>query len=528
MPQPRMMFYNDGRHPLIYMYEPPMQKEEYEAAVDELVGTPVEALMFCLGDGRTVLHDTRVGELWGHNVKQWAHLVFRRTYQNVRHMIRKGQDPLRLICDRAHAKGMLVYPTLLVQQGRSDHAADISRCSDFRFENTDLEIGAGGDLEPDFPGLTCLDFKHEAVREERFALIEETLNEYPVDGFELQLNYFPFYFHPEEVEAGREIMTAWVRRVYGAVKQSGTDRELAIRIPASIEGCLQAGLDVEEWLRQGIVDVLVGQTFSGPELHDPTIDFGPLVAAAKGTGCRVHAALQSHVDSDRLGEATIEMIRAAACNYWAQGVDGLYLSHWFNCWPYQASFYEKLRELPHPDIMAPRDKTYCIPTETGRYPEPKTEPGIGMALPADLEVGRPVRVRFRVSDELRRWHRVGRVHGVLLRVRIMNVTERDRLRFWLNGVELPKECLRRINEIYRMSAPRYRTGWGYWFVYRLDRAHWPRRGHNNLEVTLVQRVSGVTPQVYVRDVELEIKYLMGKNYNRGQDPDLGPYERLSP
>ena len=49
-----------------------MQKEEYEAAVDELVGTPVDTLMFCLGDGRTVLHDTKVGELWGHNVDKMA------------------------------------------------------------------------------------------------------------------------------------------------------------------------------------------------------------------------------------------------------------------------------------------------------------------------------------------------------------------------------------------------------------------------------------------------------------------------
>ena len=58
-----MMCYHDGRHPLIYMYEPPMRKEEYESAVDELAGTPIEALMFCMGDGRAVLHDTKVGEL---------------------------------------------------------------------------------------------------------------------------------------------------------------------------------------------------------------------------------------------------------------------------------------------------------------------------------------------------------------------------------------------------------------------------------------------------------------------------------
>ena len=63
MAKPRTFYDHDGRHPLIYMYEPPMQKEEYESAVDELAGTSIDALMFCLGDGRTVLHDTEVGEI---------------------------------------------------------------------------------------------------------------------------------------------------------------------------------------------------------------------------------------------------------------------------------------------------------------------------------------------------------------------------------------------------------------------------------------------------------------------------------
>ena len=77
MTNPRIMFYHDGRHPLIYMYEPPIQKEEYEAGVDELIGTPVDAIMFGLGDGRTFLHDTKAGELWGHSMGKWPHLVFK-------------------------------------------------------------------------------------------------------------------------------------------------------------------------------------------------------------------------------------------------------------------------------------------------------------------------------------------------------------------------------------------------------------------------------------------------------------------
>ncbi len=525
MPEPRMMFYHDGRHPLIYMYEPPMNKEEYEAAVDELAGTPVEALMFCMGDGRTVLHDTRTGELWGHNVKRWPHLIFRRAHQNAKHLIEEGADPLQIICDRAHAKDMLVYPTLLVQQKSGERGVD-TRGSDFRFDNKHLEIGAHSDVGADFPGYECLDFRHEEVREERFALIEETLARYPVDGFELQLNYTPYYFHPNEVEKGRGIMTEWVRRVHDAVKRSGADRELAIRIPASIEGCLSVGLDPVGWIREGIVDVIIGQTFSGPELLDPTVDFTPLVEAARESRCRVHAAVQSHVDSDRLSEAPIEMVRAAASNYWAQGVDGLYLAHWFGNWPYAASFYEKLREIPHPDVMAPRDKYYHIPTETGRRGRPVAEPGISVQLPADLEAGRSAQVSLSISDDLPRWDGVGRVHEVMLRMRVAGATEIDRFSFKLNGTELPSRLLRKINQMYRMNAPRYRV-FGYWFVFTLDREHWPVRGANRAEVSLLHRDPDVTAPIYLRDVELEIKYLKGKNFYRGpdyNDPDLGPYE----
>ena len=524
MAQPRIMFYHDGRHPLIYMYEPPIQREEYEAGVDELLGTPVEALMFCMGDGRTVLHDTKVGELWGHNVEKWDHIIFRRAHQNARHLIDVGCDPLRIICERAHAKDMLIYPTLLVQQGRGPRNQD-NRCSEFRFDNAHLEIGARGDLSEDFPGFYGLDFKREEVRAERFALIEETLQNYAIDGFELQLNYTPYYFHPHEVEEGCQIMTAWIAEIYQAVKQSGAERELAIRIPASVEGCLSVGLDVRAWIEKGIVDVLVGQTFSGPELVDSTADFRPLVALAEKSDCRVHAAVQSHVDSDRLSEGTLAMQRAIACNYWAQGIDGIYLAHWFSNWPYQASFYEKLRELPHPDIMAPKDKFYTVPTITGRYAEMTLEPGLSLQLPAELEVGKPIEVHFPVSDDLPRWHGAKRVHDVLLRVRVMATSELDRLRFCFNGVELPEGALRRINEMYRMQAPRYRTGSGYWFVWHLEREHWPVQGENGLEVTLLERDSGLLPTPSVRDVEMEVKYLMGKNFHRSfVDADLGPYE----
>ena len=90
-----------------------------------------------------------------------------------------------------------------------------------------------GDL-PKFPGKTNQDFKHEEVRRERFALIEEVARNYPIDGLELQLNYIspgPFFFHPNEVAAGRSIMTAWLKRVYEALKADDPDRETGLARP---------------------------------------------------------------------------------------------------------------------------------------------------------------------------------------------------------------------------------------------------------------------------------------------------------
>ena len=525
MAKPRIMFYHDGRHPLIYMYEPPIERVEYEAGVDELAGTPVEAIMLGLGDGRTFLHNTKVGELWGHNVERWPHLVFRRAHQNARKLIDEGNDPLKVLIDRAHAMGKLLYATLLVQQGSGMRGVDV-RTSDFRLDNKHLEIGARGGLDGNFAGAECLDFMHEEVRAERLAVIRETLERYDVDGFELQLNYTPYYFHPNDVERGREVMTAWVWEVYDAVKASGADRELAVRIPSSVDACLSVGMDPAGWAKEGIVDVLIGQTSGGSEALDPTLDVRPLVEAVDGTDCRVHASVHSRMGSDRLGQAPIEVVRATASNYWAQGIDGIYLAHWFGNWPYDATFYEKLREVPYPEIMAPKDKHYYVPTEMDRHQMPAGAVDPKPQLPIDLEEGGTAAITLPVADDLPRWDRSGRVHEVLLRVRVTGATEQDEIGVSLNGRILPGSILRKINHVYRMNAPRYRV-FGYWYIFRLGPEHWPVQGRNTVKVTLKRRDPDVTVPFQLRDVELETKYLLGKNFYRGpsfEDPDLGPSE----
>jgi hypothetical protein len=521
MGAPRLAFFHDSRHPLIYMYETPMAREQHEAAVDELIGTPVDALMFCLGDGRTVLHDTQVGELWGHNVEHWPHMVFRRAHHNARTTIERGEDPLRIVSERARAKGLAFYPSLLVQQGRGAREQDV-RCSEFRFDHVHLEIGAKGGIATEEPAFTCLDFMHEEVRQERLGLIREVIEGYEINGFELQLNYAPHYFHPDDLEQGRQVMTGWVRQIRQCLQDSGPERSLVVRVPASFAACDTAGLAVTDWIQEGLVDVVVAETSSGPELVDVGADVSQFVDAAAGSKVDVMGVVQSLVDSDRQYQGSIETIRAAACNLWAQGVDGLYLGHWFGNWPYDATFYEKLRELIDPEVMAPKDKQYFVTTTSGRYPQRSSGTASSLQLPVDLVEGQWQQVSWPTSDDLPRWRQAERVHDVLLRVRLLAVTESDRIRFRLNGQPLASENLRRIDETYRMRAPRYRVGSACWYVFRLSPEQWPPAGHQILEVLLEHRAPDAAPAVTIRDVEFDVQYLMGRAHRRSHnDPDLG-------
>ncbi|NKB65425.1 MAG: hypothetical protein GKR89_00045 [Candidatus Latescibacteria bacterium] len=525
MAKPRILFDHDARHPLIYMYEPPIQRAELEAGVDELAGTPVEALMLMLGDVRSLLYASKAGESWGQHVERWPHIIWRRAQQNFAQLIEAGHDPLQVLCDRAHAKGMKLYAQLLVQQGPRERMLksweqEGADAEAWRLDLQPWEIGAKGGVEADWPGYRCPDFMRDEVRAGTLAVVEEVLRDYPVDGFELQMAYTPYLFHPDEVEEGRAVMNEWIGQVHRAVRQR-PDRELVVTVPAALGGCRAVGLDPLGWIEGGLVDALVAEP-AAP--LDPETDFGPLIEAARGRDCRILAALHSRVDSDRIGEATTAMMRAAACNYWRQGIDGMYLAHWFGCWPYGAEFYEKLREVPDADIMAPKDKIYRVPSAKNAPAGPLWPPQKAPPLPLELPLGQAVTVPLTISDDLAYWGQRGRVHEVLLRLRLQGATEQDLYAVHLNGQPLPDGNLRRINRLYTMAGPRYRAD-GYWFIYRLEGDHWPVSGRNTLQMLLQQRDGEAVPGVLLGDVELEIRYLLGRHFHRGfVDADLGPWE----
>ena len=184
--------------------------------------------------------------------------------------------------------------------------------------------------------------------ERNLAIVEEVLARYPVDGFELQLNYCPYYFHPDEIAAGDgDYDRAGVGAgLCGYKKERSGTRIGPARARQIWMDAGAVGLEPLEWMRQGIVDAIV------PEASGAAGSVGGISAPSskRHTGRRVGSCRRYRVGSTATGSARgrSKWCGAGACNYWAQGVDGLYIAHWFGCWPYKADFYQKLREVPLP------------------------------------------------------------------------------------------------------------------------------------------------------------------------------------
>ena len=84
---------------------------------------------------------------------------------------------------------------------------------------------------------------------------------------------------------------------------------------------------------------------------------------------------------------------------------------------------------------------------------------------------------------------MGMVHEILLRIRLVDTTERDKIEVKLNGNVLPQDTLRKVINMYAMDAPQYRVTGACWYIFRLRDEFRPVKGNNIIEVNTVLRIS---------------------------------------
>ena len=149
-------------------------------------------------------------------------------------------------------------------------------------------------------------------------------------------------------------------------KRTGRKILLSVRVPVDVNVCLQKGLDVQEWVRQGLVDIItIGVHWNGhPAMpvakfrHDLGNDQIPVYATIDDGGYRPRE-LYSH------GQR-----RGMAAHIYAQGGKGLYLFNHFIGGGYDGesnmgshslrTIQPMLFELGSPEKLRKRNKIFAL------------------------------------------------------------------------------------------------------------------------------------------------------------------------
>lgn len=508
MRKPRLIYYNDARHYLMYRFDPPLNRHQLQSPVDEILGTGVDTLAFGLASGATFLHDSRVADKWGDAVADHDHgIMWWRAAKSLAAALAAGMDPLQVVVDRAHEKDIQVIASLRINDSGAPAGPNRNHYMLNRLKLSHPEYMIG-EQDPDRPAVaTCLDFAIDEVRQERLDLIEEVCGRYGADGLEID-DYVRVFFKPSEIDKNTPLLSDFVRRVRALLDRLGAARGqrlmLAARVHPREDANLAVGMDVRTWIEEKLVDAIVVNAL-GFDL-DQEAHFEWIAAAARKSGVWVYPHLGRTPYDDRHHEPPIEMMRAAAANQMAAGADGLYLSGL--PWPHGPAEYQVLRELGDADIYARKNKHYFpAQQDPNATPWPVERP-----LPIVLEEGVPALVPFEVGDDVDAARADAALERATLRIRIVQTGMEDRLGFKFNGTALepaPRDISTFYGGLVAYSAARTgreaRINTHYWYEFDLA-LELVRRGTNEVEVTLESRLAERVEDRVLHQVELLIDY----------------------
>ena len=384
----------------------------------------------------------------------------------------------------------------------------------FRRQQPHLLIGRSGEEFPEKSvewGIrTGLDYAHPEVREHMRRIACEVFERFDVDGIELDFMRHSAFFRMAEATANSYLMTDLVQKIKARLDevsaQRGKPLQLAVRVPPTLADSRRIGLNVDEWIETGLVDiVVVGGGFISFET--PVDEF---VRAAASTPCLVYGCIEATRHSDR------RFLRALALRWLTDGADGIYLYNFYTMSPEWNR--QTAAEFSDLETLKKLDKCYEIsgtmpfsPTEghgaAFRLANPSTQ--LPVPLPAESPSLGPT-LRIRVADDV-----ADATGGLALR--LDRLPPEDGLEVELNGHSLPWDQAQVSGEGWsrQQAAPLFWASYptrpvegkmeGVSVEFAVD-GSFLRQGTNEIVVRLVVGQKDRREQVMLTGVELAISH----------------------
>ena len=284
-----------------------------------------------------------------------------------------------LIVEACHSKSMEVWGSLRMNDIHDSFRANaLEEASEpIKAEHPEYLIAPEADRElprelTERRLWTALDFARREVREYRLDFIERNASAHDFDGYELDFTRFVWTFPLGEERAHAPEMTELIREARTRLNDIGERRgrpyTFAVHVMDSPDLSLALGRDVEGWLNEGLVDVLV----VGMGYLPYALRLDQWLAQGRRCGVPVYPSVNTNTyirwwkELFHRPSAWQEAVRAGYAYYRQQGAEGVYVFNLFcledkNVGPLPRDFvYAPLREIGDPTALAGKDKLYAI------------------------------------------------------------------------------------------------------------------------------------------------------------------------
>ena len=428
-----------------------------------------------------------------------------------------GYDPYGIIVEILKEAGIAVVPNYRV----NDHHG--AMWTEWEREHKTWSLGRDtGDWKTfkvvgdrgwrEIGDLRQMDYAIAGVRQRRLAILSEVVARYPVDGLQLDFGRSaPYLSEPKREKA--MYMTQFVRDVRTMLDEAGKQRGqrlmLSAAVPWDIAFCTQEGLDIKQWIDEGLLSyVCPGEWF----YVDYNIPYSEWVALAKGSGCKVYPMFMSDVSPTTavaegkrvwLGDDDQEFdppkIRALAESAYSQDADGIMF---YNLYvrKFGDNFYPHLSEWSDPAKIPSMTRHYFyarrlkyLPTEYYSFglPDGYVPGEVEAFTPFPLdEVGDELTYHFLFGSNLDK-------STAAFQFKLRDLGDTDEVAVSLNGRGITPD-----NVVFRQCQPPDAPAFRFALWQAALGSPLLRQGENVLTVNLVRHDPGRHLPVQVGEFEL--------------------------
>ena len=301
-----------------------MNREGLVRYLDDVLQGPVTHFVMCVNGQRTS-YDSKTWEpIWAGldeparrdtatapdgTRDKWA--------VNAKILFDKGIDPYEVWIGECRKKGVSPWVSIRMNDIHNTFMTNYFRNT--TFSRTRRDLWRDPNATDDIYGH-AFDFAHKEVRDYTLAQVAEMAERWDVDGIELDWMRFPLNLRAGREREDAHFLTEFMRQARETVnaRQKGRKMRLAVRLPRSPQLAKLAGYEVDVWLRERLVDVVIGSSLFLPDPDLPVAEWREFVGFYNP-----EVVFLPSIDCFMLPD--IAHFRGMAWRYQQGGAQGLYL-----------------------------------------------------------------------------------------------------------------------------------------------------------------------------------------------------------